>query len=63
LTVLEEREIHDHKGRFDGHGKLYQDLGNMRTDKAKNVAKVLKEVINDPFQTEREIAQKLGISN
>jgi hypothetical protein len=29
----------------------------MRTDKAKNTAKVLKEVIKDPLLTEREIAE------
>jgi hypothetical protein len=29
----------------------------MRTDKAKNTAKVLKEIINNPLATEREIAK------
>jgi hypothetical protein len=29
----------------------------MRTDKAKNTAKVLKEIINNPLQTQREISQ------
>jgi len=35
----------------------------MRTDKAKNTAKVLKEVIKNPLSTEREIAEKTWISN
>jgi hypothetical protein len=30
----------------------------IRSDKAKNIAKVLKEVIKDPLLTEREIAEK-----
>jgi hypothetical protein len=30
----------------------------MRTDKAKNTAKVLKEVINNPLSTIREIEEK-----
>ena len=34
----------------------------MRTDKANNVAKVLKEVINNPLQTQREIAENTWIS-
>ena len=34
----------------------------MRTDKAKNTAKVLKEVIKDPLLTEREIAENTWVS-
>lgn len=34
----------------------------MRTDKAKNTAKVLKEVIKNPLQTEREIAENTWVS-
>lgn len=34
----------------------------MRTDKAKNTAKVLKEVINNPLQTQREIAENTWVS-
>jgi hypothetical protein len=29
----------------------------MRSDKAKNMSKVLKEVIKDPLQSQRDIAQ------
>lgn len=34
----------------------------MRVDKAKNIAKVLKEVINDPLLTQREIAESTNMS-
>lgn len=34
----------------------------IRNDKAKNVAKVLKEVIKDPLLTEREIAEMTWVS-
>ena len=34
----------------------------MRTDKAKNTAKVLKEVIKNPLSTEREIAKESWVS-
>lgn len=35
----------------------------MRTDKAKNTAKVLKEIVKEPLQTEREIAEKTWLWN
>ena len=34
----------------------------MRTDKKKNISKVIKEVVKDPLQTEREIAEKTWVS-
>ena len=33
----------------------------MRTDKAKNTAKVLKEIINNPLQTQREISKNTWV--
>ncbi len=33
----------------------------MRVDKAQNIAKVLKEVINDPLATQREISERTGV--
>lgn len=35
----------------------------MRVDKAKNIAKVAKTLLENPLQTEREIAEQTGISN
>jgi hypothetical protein len=36
-------------------------LKNMRTDKAKNIAKVAKTLLENPLQTEREIADGIDI--
>lgn len=35
----------------------------MRVDKAKNIKWVLKEILTDPLQTEREIAEKIWTSH